>query len=494
MFKFVFSLASLTRNPISLALVLMLSADAVADDYQPLRERIEWLMEQGGMPSLSISVAREGEIVFEEAWGYADVEKQIPASPDTPYSMASISKPITAVALMRLVDKGRVDLDRPINDYLGEAKVTVHVGDPDEVTVRRVLNHTAGLPLHYHFFYEGSGANRPSMDESIHKYGHTVTAPGERFVYSNFGFGLLEYVIERVSGMTYSAFLDKEVFGPLGMTHSTVNRDKTFDLPAAVRYEKDGSVVPFYDFDHRGASAVYSSTNDLVRFGSFLIGRSFPGQEEILTPETRNQMTAVADFPDSHGESVYGLGINVRNEEGWTIFSHSGGMPGVATTLTTYPEQGIVVAVAVNTLKETTHSAVNEIRKTAFEIARAGIPKTPPKLSDELVGEWQGAIHTDEGDIPLSVKIADDGGISVSLAGGEYQAADLWDRDDEIHIIVARSIEIPVSDAKYYPHHLVLSVQRRGETLTGSATAYPSPDIIPMGSALSFWVELEKRS
>ena len=120
-------------------------------------------------------MARNGAILWEEGFGWADRENRVPATEHTMYSLASISKPITATGVMVLKEQGKLDLDRPINDYLGAAKLKAWIGDAAEATVRRVANHNSGLPLHWHFFYEDETYGRPSMDETILRYGNAVT-------------------------------------------------------------------------------------------------------------------------------------------------------------------------------------------------------------------------------------------------------------------------------------------------------------------------------
>src|SRR5688572_25600381 len=152
------------------------------------------------------------------------------------YSLASISKPFTATGLMILVQEGRINLDRPVNEYLGKAKLRVRVGAAREATLRRIANHSSGLPLHVQFFYRDTPRRPPSMDETILRYGNLVTAPGERFQYSNLGFGILDYVIERVSGKTYLDFMREEVFLPLGLTRTSVHIGPGLDPFASARY------------------------------------------------------------------------------------------------------------------------------------------------------------------------------------------------------------------------------------------------------------------
>src|SRR5215813_10504490 len=123
-----------------------------ATAFDRVREFIKQQLTERRLPSIAVAVARDGQIIWEEAFGWADSEKRIPATAHTMYSLASISKPFTATGLMILKERGRIELDRPINEYLGKAKLHARVGDPAEATVRRVANHTAGLPPHYQHF------------------------------------------------------------------------------------------------------------------------------------------------------------------------------------------------------------------------------------------------------------------------------------------------------------------------------------------------------
>jgi CubicO group peptidase (beta-lactamase class C family) len=260
------------------------------DAYDGVREFIRQQLSERRLPSVAVAVAREGKIIWEEAFGFADVENRIPATPHTMYSLASISKPITATGLMILKERGRIALDRPINEYLGEAKIAVRVGNPVDATVRRVANHTSGLPLHYQFFYEDESYRAPSRDETIRRYGNCVTAPGERYQYSNLGYGILDYIIARVSGRSYAEFMRTEVFQPLGLTHTSVNIGPGLEKHQAIRYGLDGTPIPFYDFDHPGGSAVYASAHDLVRFGMFHLKAHLPDQKAILKDKTITEM------------------------------------------------------------------------------------------------------------------------------------------------------------------------------------------------------------
>src|SRR5215469_16356053 len=208
--------------------------------FDQVREQIQRELVQQGIPSLAVAVAQGNTIIWEEGFGWADREQRRVATPHTLYSLASISKPITATAIMLLAERGLLSLDHPINDYLGECKLRAWVGNVEDATVRRVANHTAGLPLHYQFFYQDEPDRPPPVGETIRRYGHLVTAPGERFQYSNLGYGLLSEVIARLSGKSYADFLREEVFLPLGMLRASVNVGPGLEPYQAQRYGSDG--------------------------------------------------------------------------------------------------------------------------------------------------------------------------------------------------------------------------------------------------------------
>lgn len=239
---------------ILVATVVVSWVSSVAAQFDDVRVSIEKKFAAQNLPSLAVAVAQDGKIVWEEGFGWADREKEVPATEQTMYSLASISKPITAAALMVLVERGQIDLDRPINDYLGDAKLNGRAFDASKATVRRVANHTAGLPLHYQFFYQDEPYRRPDMDETIRRCANLVTPPGERWQYSNLGYGIIDYVIQRVSGREYADFMREEVFVPLGLTRMSVHIGPGLEDFTATRYAPDGKPLPFYDFDHPGGA------------------------------------------------------------------------------------------------------------------------------------------------------------------------------------------------------------------------------------------------
>ena len=475
------------------------------DQFNGVRELIRANLVEFSVPSLAVAVAQNGNILWEEGFGWADRENRVPANEHTMYSLASISKPITATGLMILKERGKLVLDRPINDYLGDAKLKAWVGNPDEATVRRVANHSSGLPLHYHFFHEDEPYRRPPMDETIRRYGNLVTAPGEKYQYANLGYGILDYVISRLSGKSYPDFMREEVFLPLDMTHTSVHIGPGLEKHQAVRYGSDGLPIPFYDFDHPGASAVFSSVHDLVRFGIFHLKAHLPDQKAILSDETIDEMQQpTADINDGNG---YGVGWRVNeNEMGYRSVRHSGGMGGVSTTLALIPSEKLAVLALANSSSSLPELVSKEIlsvmlpeyaknrelseNKQKQEKNEQQEPESSFKPEPELIGKWTGSVHTYKGDIPLTFWFKESGDVHAQL--GDQLKTLLNDVNFKDGYLGGRMMgDIGTEDANRRPYHLHVNLKIRRQVLNGSMTAISLPGR-RMGNALSHWMELKK--
>jgi len=504
---------------LSALLVLLTLSPVSADEFDALREKIPKELTARGVPSIAVAVARDGKIIWEQGFGWADREKRVEATEHTMYSLASISKPIAATGLAILCQQGKIDLDKPIDDYLGAAKVTARVGSAADATVRRVANHTAGLPLHYQFFYEDEPYRRPAMDETIRRYANLVTAPGERFQYSNLGYGLIDYIIARQSGRPFVDYMREEVFLPLGLTRMSVDIGPGLEKFAAVRYGTDGLPIPFYDFDHPGGSAVFASAHDLARFGMFHAGSKLPDQREILNDEWRTKMQEPT--ADIERGRRYGVGWFLQDDkQGRRVVSHSGGMGGVSTLLSIVPEQKVVVVVLSNSssplpgqlsaeiletvlakpatekpaTEKTAEPAAEKPKSEKDEAAEALVSGKPPEDHGlkPLVGRWKGTVHTYERDLPIELWFQEDGDVHVKFEGQlatlltGARVRDGWLRG-RLHA------DLGIVDVNRTKHELHLEVKQRGDVLNGSLIAM-SVRVPRVGNALTHWIEVKKQA
>ena len=382
-------------------------------DFTEARDHVRALLDRGAAPAIAVGVSVRGRVIWSEGFGWADVERQIPATADTAFSLASVSKPFTATAIMVLAEQGRLQLDRPINDYLPPPAIREGRGDPRLATVRRVAGHSAGLPQHFAFYYADGPVRPPRPEETRQRYAVTIRPPGTAYRYSNLGYGLLEHVIAARSGASYPEFLRREVFDPLGLSHSSVGPATDPRVEIAVRYGHGMRPLPDYGFDHDGASAIYASVHDLLAFGNAHLGLLPAGTRPILSEASRKGM--LEPIPPAKG---YAMGWGVGRVDGMRVFGHTGGMPGVSTVLRVYPEAEVVVAVLANT--SGAGGAVG--RAVALSIDALGFPARSSDLcrlpvEHPMFGRFRGRIDDGRHGIELELHVRRDGAVTVMRPG-----------------------------------------------------------------------------
>jgi hypothetical protein len=382
-------------------------------------------------------------------------------------------------AIMVLVEQGKIDLDRPINDYLGAAKLTARVGDARDATVRRVASHTAGVPVHSQFFFADEPYPLPTMDETILRYGNLIALPDERSIYSNLGYGLLGYSVERVSGQPFADFMRNEVFLKLGMTHTSVDIGPGLAPYQAIRYEVDGKPIPFYRIPTPGSGDVYSSAHDLALFGMFHLKSRLPGQARIISDAG---IDALAKFPG--------------------LISKYGGMPGVATVLQVVPSADLVVVVLANNSwygPERNRIKVDEIANGIQQALApgsftAGLPRVDKRAVpvSDLAGTWRGAVHTHVAEVPLTLQVLASGEVRARL--GDQPMTILDDPSFENGWLEGTTIgDIGTPDAnRNWPYRLKFLLKQRQGVLEGGLEVNSELMHPPRGEAMTYWVHLRK--
>lgn len=446
-----------------LAIALCFSSWSAAAQTTPcppelvsVRDIITEAINDNRIPGLAIVVTREGKPLWAEGFGYADIATQTPASPDSIFLLASVSKPITATGLMTLVDAGKIDLDQPINTYLPNTKMQSHVADPDEITVRHLAHHTSGLATHYSFFFSNPP---PSMDESIRRFAHTVYAPGERYNYSNLGYGILEYITQVVSGTPWRDYMEQHVYDPLGMT-ATSDRVRPEHVTRRAEIYIKGQdeefiIQPPYEFDHRGASAVWSSAHDLTRLLQMVSNEGQLDGTQFLTPDSARAMITPGPV------AQYGLGWATRSNNTRRYFDHSGGMPGVSTLTSAWPDDQLTLVILTNT------SATSINAKLRDEIEAILLPdniwnRSPRTQSSEkrddfqAEGTWTGHLHHFDGDVPITFEVSSAGDITIAYNNNPPKPLD---RTSTAGWIRARSQEvIHIQDEYKGPSNLAFTL------------------------------------
>jgi CubicO group peptidase (beta-lactamase class C family) len=318
--------------------------EATSIDSAALGELIERVQVRGKVPGLSAAVVVGDEIVWSGAAGLADIEHDVPATPQTVYRIGSISKPIAAVAVMQLVEQGKVSLDDPIQKYVPSFPEK----EQGTVTVRHLMTHTAGV-RHYK---PGEFLSRQRFDDvadaiTIFKEDPLLFTPGEKFSYSSYGYNLLAGVVEKASGQPFDQYLQKHIFDPAGMASAACERAEQIVPHRARSYERATSGefqnAPYVDLSIKWAGGgLIASVEDLAHFDIAL------RQGKLLQPETMEAMYTPGVLADG-SETHYGLGWTVnRQPSGRRMVAHSGGSTGATTHLLRCPEEEFAVVVLVN--------------------------------------------------------------------------------------------------------------------------------------------------
>ena len=256
--------------------------------------RIEiWkVLSQDNASSAAVAIMAEGKVVYAERFGMRSREETLPADSTTQYNIGSVSKIFTAAAVLTLVDQGKVELDRPVRDYLEDFF-------PDDelyrkITVRMLLNHSSGLPGTN--FYNGFGARR-NPDYVVQTLSYLKSnglkhQPGQISVYCNDGFTVAQALIERVSGMSYAAYLQKTFFTPLAMDRSSCFFLEGDENIAHV-YQENGSPLPPEYVSALATGGISSTAEDLCRFSTVVFDAN------LLSPKSLAEFTEPQFAPDT---------------------------------------------------------------------------------------------------------------------------------------------------------------------------------------------------
>jgi len=356
-------------------LVALVSASAWAQEpaVPPLGNLDSDIAAHADVPGLAVAVTRDGKIIYERGFGWADRERGLRATPKIPFALASASKSITASAIMQLVERGRLNLDAPVNDYLGSAKVHSPQWNAGESTVRRVMSHTGGLTTFTRWY--GSDRSACNLDREIRDYGILVWRPGELFDYSNLGFGILGEVIARVSGNDYDSYLKKNIFSPLGMEDCGLKTRH----PASSQYnEKTKARSPVRISGTPAASGLRCSAHDLALFGMFHLKEMTNGSS-ILSAASLGQMHGAQ--PGTRGQ--YGLGWWTSEKGGTEIISAQGGTSDTYALLTLVPAKNVAVVVVANSYSQFVSNLGERILEMV--VPELSVPATRPTKTAAVV-------------------------------------------------------------------------------------------------------------
>ncbi|MBP3957019.1 beta-lactamase family protein [Gemmata sp. G18] len=310
-----------------------------------------------GFVGLSVAVMRDGKIVFAKGYGQRSIEKNLPVEPGTSFAVGSITKQFTCACVLLLAEQGKLSIDDPVSKYypnLTRAK---------DITLRDLMNHTAGYPDYYPLDFVDRRMLKPiSTDALLKEYagGKLDFEPGARFSYSNTGYILLGGVVEKVSGASFGTFVETRLLKPLKMEHARFG--SSAGLSAATGYTAFALGAPEPAEPEAGgwidaAGGLWASASDLLQWDLALT------TGKVLKPESYKVMTAPRTLTTGK-VSNYACGLQIATVDGNTVLEHTGGVSGFVSANTFIPRArtGIVV------LSNTEHVSTSKLRGELFRL------------------------------------------------------------------------------------------------------------------------------
>jgi CubicO group peptidase (beta-lactamase class C family) len=336
-----------------------------------LSTTIPAMLQRTGAPGLAVAVVDDWKLVFAEGFGLADGDAHTPVTRDTLFNVASVSKTVSTMGLLHLAEERALSLDAPLAPLVRSFHLQGEAAS--EVTMRRVLQHRAGLsmaPVPWFF----DGVTVPSLQAVLRGAvpgveGLNVVYPvGAEFHYSGGGFALLELMTEDIAGERFGAYMQRELFRPLGMTNTRFAPPPRDAANVATGYYDNGHPVARFTIVGTAAGGLTTTAADLARFVA-AYARVSPGRRRFISEQMFAQITAETAplqypgvDPRVFGDARYGLGHGVhRTQNGVTLLYHSGGNPGFVAYFMVEPNTGYGLVMMANSANART--AMEDVRR-----------------------------------------------------------------------------------------------------------------------------------
>lgn len=277
------------------------------------------------VPGIAIAVIKNDQVIIKKGYGFSNVEAKETVNSKTGFNIGSISKMFTAWGVMKLVEKGKLNLDVPASNYISSWKLPSSEFDANKVTIRNLLQHTAGLSVHGYNGYESkneltsitkslSGISNP--DEAV----KLIMEPESKWQYSGGGYSILQLVIEEVTGKTFANYMQKNIFKPLKMKHTSFSIDKKILKKSAKAYDEEGKEIPLRLFNAQAAAGLHTTIDDLILFAKASFSKN-----PVLSKKSISLLRTSTELSKGN----YGMGYMEMNRFGdFTLHGHGGSNEG----------------------------------------------------------------------------------------------------------------------------------------------------------------------
>ena len=354
-----------------------------------------------GLPGIAVGVVSDQQLVWATGFGFADLSAKLPMTPATKFRMASHSKLFTAIAIMQLREEGKLHLDDPVSKYLPWFKAKPAGDDDGPITIEQLLSHSSGLQReagdHWTSF------DFPTADELRRLYSdrQAAFAPSVRWKYSNLAYAVAGMVIEQVSGQRWADYVDRNIYKPLGMDASSVDRNVPGLTVPYGRRMPDGTreVLPF--IDARGmaaATGITSNVEDMAKFVSAQFRNGPRGGAQIVSTGSLREMHRVRSVEENWTVGT-GLGFDISRIKDRTYVGHGGGYPGNTTYTLIQLDDKVGVIVLTNTNDSNPSDIARELMATVGQaVAKAAAPKPVVVAWDPSWARFAGLYRGRNGD------------------------------------------------------------------------------------------------
>lgn len=364
-FTILLSIFSL-NSTVSLSKELKKSSNA-PENIEELKSAIQTILKETNTASAGVALVLGDSTVLVDGIGLADVEKGIEASENTIYRIGSVSKMYTALAILKLQESGQLTLKDKIRDIIPEMEFHNPWKDKHPIRIEHLLEHTAGFS---YWHYGELGSDDPklkTLKEALDFYPKSRTSlfvPGTRFLYSNVGTCVAAYIVEKVSGIRYEDYIQKNFFEPMGMESATFFESERYKSYGAKLYE-DGIKLKYFNILYRPAGAMNASPKDMVGMIKFFVNRGKINNKQILSESSLNQMKRNDSFHISESNMFKGNGkfSFTTNYRGFEYHGHGGHLPGTNADFGYMPEHRLGYAVMINDNNENVISKIVRLIK-----------------------------------------------------------------------------------------------------------------------------------
>lgn len=415
-------------------------------DFEPIRQLILQAIAKGDATGVAVALARGGSIIWEEGFGWANRESGLKATANTPFSLASITKPFTTTTLTTLVAEGKLHLDDPANKYLRQSKIQGPNGNPDEATLRRLGAHVGGLPSMFEWCFPSQGQYSPSAESLLQDYGRLAYPPGSCYEYGNIGYAALGAVAANVTRMDFGPLMTRRVLEPLVLRDSFFGTDTERLKTSAARYDESGNSIPYYTTSTPPSGELYASAHDLALFAIFNLKNRSTLRSPILDDRWIDELHKPVFAGPSGTATTFGW-FSGQTKTGTRVVFKGGGQPGVATMLYMVPSENLACLALTNRSNggNLALDVCGQIMATILPQwsppnESASPPASPLNAASPFLGDWKGILRN--GGANMQVRLEVKSGDLATLALGHKPAEKLSDLHAEGTAFTAKGIGV----------------------------------------------------